>query len=321
MRSSAKGASRLFAGVVLLALIGTSAGSAAEDPNFPGLPKFDVAGGWVSPRATGINFVDRAQQWVRLPPLVAVAFSPVIAPKSDPRCPGGRLFPYKQTARYSGTLFLRSGAGAPEPYGYVGPLKARTVAFGNIPVEASIQLRQPRDSQGLPAGLEAVQDTAIFCPNQSPIPDVPGQDNEYQAPAEVDGELEIAVMGLKVDGVDLKLTESCRTTKPGVVALRGRAYYELDPSIEPHERPMPENLYTTPFFSLANGGVLNGNVTIPAFVGCRTRSGEDVSRLLTAAVSGDDNPVVMRSEGLAIGCLEPGASCEPLNPIPFPARD
>lgn len=325
-RGSAKLASRLAAGVAVLALFGTSAGSAAEDPRFPGLPKYNVAGDWVSPRATGINYVDRAKQWVRLPPMVVVAFSPVLAPKSDASClPGVRIYPYRQTARYSGTLYLRSSAGAPKPYGYLGPFKVRTVAFGNIPVEASIQLRQPRDDEDLPVGLEAVQDTGIFCPStqgrQNKFPDRPNENNEYVAPAQVDGRLEVGVVGLKVDGVDLKLSKGCRTSQPGAVSLRGREYYKFDPDVSPEEQPTPENLYTTPFFTLTNGGLLNGSVDIPAFTGCVTSGGENVSRLLTAAVSGDDNPVVMRSDGLALGCLEPGASCEPLNEIPFPARD
>lgn len=320
-RTATKVSSRLAAAVVLVSLFSTGAGSAAEDPTFPGLPAFEATGDWVSPRVTGINLVDRAQQWVRLPPMVAMAYSPVEAPRIDNRCPGGRFFPYRQTARYSGTLFLRSSPGAPAPYGYLGPFKVRTVAFGNIPVEASIQLRQPRNDEGLPVGLEAAQDTGIFCPNASPFPDVPGLINSYVAPAQVDGELEVAVVSLKVDGVDLKLSKTCRTTRPGVVALRGREYYESDPSVSPEERPEPENLYTTPYFFLTNGGVLNGNVDIPSFAGCVTSRGEDVSRLLTATVSGEQNPVVMRSDGLQKGCLTPGSPCEPLEPIAFPARD
>lgn len=307
--------------VAVLLSAGLSAGSsnAAEDSNFPGLPKLD-SGTWGAPRATGLNYTKQAQQWVRLPPLVAAAHSRAVVTRTDNGCQ--LLLPYRRTELYSAPLFLRSSKGARRPYGYVGPFTVRTVAFGSIPVEASIELRQPRDGEDLPVPLEVKQMSGVFCPGESPFPDVPLQPdaNKYLAPAEVDGQLEVAVTELKVDGVDLKLADDCRTSEPGKISLTSRELYALDPDVPAEDRPDDERkLLTTPYFSLGNGGLLTGTVAIPAFTGCATRGGEDISRLLTATISGSDNPVEMRSEGLRnTVCLEPGAQCPPLPDLPFP---
>jgi hypothetical protein len=314
----------MLALVLVLGGLSLQSGSAAEDPNYPGLPEFNDGGGWVGPRATGLSHVATAKQWVRLPPLFIAAFAPFASNETDNSC--RRLGPYNKMNDYRATAYLKSSAGAPDPWGQVGPFLTRTVAFGSIPVEVSVAIRQPRDAENLPVGLKIRQVVGFYCPGRSPFPTNPALagENAHWDPATVDGELGIAIAALKVDGVDLELAGSCRTTTPGTIALRAPEHWTMNPeNLLPGVRPSEANMYTTPYFGFGEGGLLTGTVDIPAFTGCVTRSGEDMSRLLTATVSGADNPVTMRSEGLeAEPCGATGGErCEPLPGLPFPAAD
>lgn len=327
-------ATRVAAAVLVLGGVGLQSGSAAEDPRYPGLPAFSGTGDWVGPRAMGNSYVGQAQQWVRLPPLVIGAFNRQTVKKQDTSC--GIYFPYKNTTDFHATGFLRSSKGASEPWGIVGPFTTRTLAFGSIPVEASIELRQVRDGENLPVGLEIKQKIAEFCSGQGPFPPNPalGNYNDYWFPATVEGRMAVSVTSLKVDGVDLDLKAGCGTAGPGEVALKGREWYSrnpenLIPGVSPNSTVLgAEPHLTTPYFGLANGGLLEGTVNIPDFAGCVTAQGEDMSRLLTATVSGGENRLTMRSLGLqGNGCLAPeiptapGEDCESLGEIPFPERD
>lgn len=328
---------RVAAVALVVGSLGVQSGSAAEDPTYPGLPNFPVSGGWTGPRAVGINYVDKAKQWIRTPTVILGAFAEVVVQKDDFSC--GRLAPYYHTEDYVAHAFFRSPRGSANPWGQIGPFKVRTVAFGSIPVEASVVINQPRDAQNLPVGLKIQQFAGTFCnkpdrdpPLVPPFPDIPnmlGGTNGTQKPAIVLGQVEVAVSALAVDGVALDLVGPCRTTEPGQVSLAGREYFSADPDTHlPGAELVPENVMTTPYFNLAVGGVLNGTIDVPAFTGCVTRTGEDVSRLLTATVSGNGNPVTMRSEGLVSNtCLEPnppsgpGEKCAPFAGLPFPAAN
>ncbi|MFI5430073.1 hypothetical protein [Aeromicrobium sp. UC242_57] len=319
---------RLAAVSLVVCGLGVQSGSAAEDPDFPGLPAFDQPGAWVGPRATGINYVDRAKQWVRVPPLVVGAFNRVVKVRTF-SCSSPSLF--SEIGDYHATAYFKSSRGSSRPWGQIGPFTARTVAFGSIPVEAAVVIRQLRDSEDLPVGLEIKQVQSSYCAGKSPFPDHPqmGTLNGHWDPATVNGQVEVVIAKLTVDGVNLSLAGQCRTREPGTIALAGREYFTANPdNFLPGIEPNPQNLMTTPHFGVANGGVLNGTVDIPNFAGCTTKSGEDVSRLVTAAVSGSGNRVTMRSEGLVAAiCMRPdaptgpGQQCEPMPGLPFPGTE
>lgn len=317
--------SRLAVSALVLAGLGVQNSSAAEDPRYPGLPDFSsTSGDWVSPQGTGLTYADRAQQWVRLPPVYLGTFNRFAKTRTDNRC---QLYtPYSMTEEYHATAFFLSSSGAPEPWGYVGPFTVRTVAFGSIPVEASIELRQPRDDENLPIGIEIKQKNGLYCAGKSPYPDiaVPGgvTRNSHYDPASVDGQVEVGVTALKVDGVDVDLRGTCRTSKPGALALTSREYFTMSPdNLEPGVQTTPENFMTTPYLNIANGGLLFGTADIPPFAGCVTATGEDVSQLLTATVSGPGNPVSMRTNGLVKSCMNRDVCPPPLPDLPFPASE
>lgn len=325
-------APRRLVHLVAVALVAVSLGvqssSAAEDPRFPGLP--EVNGKWVGPRSTGVNFVGRAEQWMRLPPMIIAAYAPLAQSKTDTSC--RRYFPFKSVIDYPATGYFRSSKGAAEPWGIVGPFTVRTAAFGSIPVEASITIRQPRDSSNLPVGLAIHQRGSTYCDAEQPYPTNPelGGGNSRVGAATAKGQVEVVVTSLKVDGVDLGLAGgSCRTSRLGTLDLSSVAFDTQQPDqLLPGVEPIPENILTTPYLTLANGGLLTGTVDIPAFSGCATKSGDDVSRLLTAAVSGADNNVRVRTEGLQeTECMVPdppmgpGERCEPLPELTLPPTD
>lgn len=319
--------------VIVIALVfaglGAQSGSAAESPDRPGVPAFTEGGDWVGPAVSGIANVEQAKQWVRLPPINLVAWNYTAGGGIDNRCINYR--PFKSKTIYRATAFIRSDPGAPEPYGYSDESTVRTVAFGSIPVEATVQLRQPRDSENLPVGIEIVQETGIYCDDDDlkPYPDIDLPDgsprNARNAPASITGEMEVVVRGIKVDGVALQLKGNCRTSKPGKLDVTSRDHYTMSPdNLIPGVQPSPQNRMTTPYLSIANGGLAFGTADIPAFAGCITKSGEDVSRLLTATVSGPDNPITMRTDGLVAGCKDKPINLPcgdfPLPGLPLPSR-
>ncbi len=310
----------------MIAGLGAQSGSAAEDPRRPGLPDFGPNDGWVGPEVTGIAQVKRAKQGVRFPPIFIGAYNRPGGGADDNQCV--RFPPFKRKTNYHVTAFFRSDPGAAEPWGYSSPFSTRTVAFGSIPVEATVQLRQPRDEENLPVGIEIRQELGDYCDGvgYSPYPNLPGVPlNSRYAPASVEGSVEVVVLRLKVDGVDLDLTGSCRTREPGPLSMTSREHFTANPeNLQPGVTPTPANILTTPYLNIALGGLLFGTADIPPFAGCTTASGEDVSPLLTATISGPGNPVTMRTNGLVRGCVDlpTDQECEPLLPgLPFPADD
>jgi|GEM_PF-2182219 len=312
---------KVVAAIAVVLGVASLPSSAAESPDYPGLPDISRGGDWVGPRATGINEVAAAKQWVRLPPLFAIAYNDPLRGQQDSSC--RRLKPYESTTTWHASLFyISTSEGAPKSFGTIGPFTVRTVAFGSIPVEARVLIAQPRDDQDLPIGYDLTQLTHVFCaPGVNGAPGGPhagpGEKETYWEPVELQAPTDISIVSLKVDGVDLDLQEGCTPGQQSVMSLTSRPYYDLDPEVAADEKPTAENLMTTPFFGLANGGLLTGTIDIAPFAGCRTSSGEDVSALLTATVSGKNNKVQVRSEGLQVSSLPCAADrSQCTNPLP-----
>lgn len=299
--------------------------SASEDPTYPGLPDQNTfRGGWVSPSASVINEARKAKQWVRLPPLAIAAynFGSVRRDDTSPLC--DRLGGYKSLTDYKASLYFVSGdEKSPHPYGYVRAFDVHAVAFGTIPVTATVRLAQPRDSENLPIGGTATQKTGEFCPPGGPFTEKPPGGSSRPVHI-IDTDVRLAtnveVVDLSVDGVHLGLRPGCRTSAPSEVVATAAEYYGWDPSVSAAERPSKETVMTTKYFTLAVGGLLTGSVDIGAFADCTTPAGEDVSPLLTNVISGQDNKVVLRAQGLEVStCMATPRDCEGNLPsFPFP---
>ncbi|MFE7579868.1 DUF6801 domain-containing protein [Streptomyces sp. NPDC057521] len=86
---------------------------------------------------------------------------------------------------------------------------------------------------------------------------------------------------VRINGTPLDVGDNCRTSKPFKVVLDGGDSYK----------------------NVALGGVLEGEVDIPAFTGCGS-GGEDLNPLFTASISGPGNRVFMNQ----------APTCNPANP-------
>jgi hypothetical protein len=313
-------------GVGVVVLLGATAlrSSGAESPQYPGLP--DLAGGFVAPIATGLAYDRTAMQWLLTPDIQVAGLNPTASLLQDPSC--RRLKPFAATVTYSPHLFFLSPPGAPAPYGYQGPYTVRTVAFGAIPVEARIELRQPRDAQDLPLPIDLTQTISTYCsglgPHGTPSQDL--QNGEAEVHTTGSGQLDVEITRLTVDGIDVGLRGGCATTQAGTVTITSPDYNNKD-TFKPGEYPLTEgNTLTTPYFSVADGGLLHGSMDIPAFAGCTTVAGEDLSRLVTATVSGEGNAITLRASGLEGSGFDftkddcwKTHSCKPFPDLPIPA--
>ncbi|MFI6496207.1 hypothetical protein [Nonomuraea typhae] len=108
----------------------------------------------------------------------------------------------------------------------------------------------------------------------------------------VNARVTMRVLKASMNGQEVEVGPKCRTSKPLDLKLRGGEMY--DP-------PYQDNLLV--------GGVLRGLVTIPPFTGCGV--GEDISRLLTAAVAGKGNEIQVTQGALCGTAGAPSPQCPP----------
>ncbi len=295
-----------------------------EDPARPGLPLYETEGAWITPKSTSSNHVTAARQWLRPPPIQTIARTPkALAGRNDPNC---RFSEHARSNTYTADINLVSTRGSAERFGTIGPFPARTLAFGSIPVEAEVVLEQLRDERDLPIPLRFRQLNGQTCAHTAGHPPAPGTPLVWE-PASVTGPLQLSVRALRVDGVDLELAAGCRPATPSDLTLTSRRHHDWDPELPDGTILDPgdiDGLMRTDYYIAPNGGLLFGTITIPGFTGCRTPAGEDVSRLLTASVSGSENRVEMRTTGITGEATTDGCAwentCTPLPEMPLPAR-
>lgn len=276
---------------VVLVVSAQWAATAADDPPeqgpYPGLPKITGGGSWSGAAQGGITEAAKARQWAQVPMMVAAARvkNSTILPPGDPTngyADGGGLL-------WTIFTFFVSPVGSEDNYGISPKFTVRTVAFGAIPVEATLQLVQRHESNGLPAPI--VLSASVLNYNQRL-----GNQYAMYGDTTVDDVVTVRVTRLVVDGVDLALGGRCQTAEPGRLSLLGKGWKQPGDVDVNVSAPWLTGNYFPP-----GGGVLNGSVDVPAFAGCVTSGGEDVSRLLTSTVSGPDNAVTLNVSGPVCG--------------------
>jgi hypothetical protein len=307
----------MVAAVAALALLPAFSASGAEDPEHPGLPAPENEGTYSGARTVGRTAVERAAQWLRLPQLDLVAFVDNADREVDSTC--RRLYPYSQTQTWHASANLLSPDDAPDAYGHGPEFTVRTVAFGAVPVEARLSIRQPRDSSGLPVPWTLDAPIKTYCPGLGPHAG-PGQVEARTVAATFEGSVRIEVESLRIDGIDVGLAGSCRTVSDAPLDLTSRDYYTLDPHLRPGEQGADWNPSTTRYFQGNNGGLLEGTLDIPRFTGCTTGD-DDLSPVLSGLVSSRDNPISVRVSGLSPACVpwESGVgTCTPPDEMELP---
>lgn len=332
---------RLLVGLatgVLLLCLSTLEASAVDGDGYPEVPLFpgqglpDVGstaiGQYTGSQARGINQLVRARQWLRTPNLQVAAFNENTQTLRDPTCSRIEQVPGASEFReYRAHITFLNTAAAPrdaDRFGTTQSFKVRTVAFGAIPVEAEVALEQPRGTNGVVRPAELTLWNGYYCDGRGPFSEAPPGytlGHTYILNTAVEGDVRARVDTLTIDGVALKLRDdSCRTSLTELALTSNPYPSSWDPSLGPGDRPTQANRMTTRFFNIANGGLLFGEIDIPAFRGCLTAGGEDVSHLLTNAVSGPTNPLELRALGIGGGSTWDSCpfafNCEPFFPPP-----
>lgn len=261
-------------------LLGSQApGTAAEGP-YPGLPDLSVEGssngGWAGIVQTGMSQMTRAKQAVRIPLATAAAWNYTERNEYPPDSP------VAYDALQGNVAYLVSPRGSDQNYGDMPPFTVRTVAFGTIPVQATVQISQRRDRSGAPIGIRFVNFMQKFRSGAE----------EYNHDTDIDDALWVTVRDLRIDGHRMPLTGTCRTADPAPLRLHGEGGGDL-PNVA---------LDFTHYYRPANGGRLTGSLDIPPFTGCTTED-DDLSALLTATVSGPGNPLTLQVSGAV--CVTP----------------
>lgn len=267
-----------------LVLGGYASAGAAEGP-YPGLPRPSQNGGWAGAVQTGIAEASKARQWAHVPMQAAAAFSYQISfriPPDDPR---------ETSNERTNLIYLVAPDGSEHNYGVSPVFSVRTVAFGAVPVKVTAQLIQRREN-GLPVPIVSSNRQNVY----KVIP--PGRPSKVEeTDTFISDKITLRVNSLVVDGVDLGLTDRCQTVEPGDLTLFGKGAYSGEPGFDSRYP------WRTGHYLVATGGLLTGTVDVPAFANCLTSRGEDVSRLLTATVSGPGNEVKLHASAPA--CQRP----------------
>lgn len=194
---------------------------------------------------------------------------------------------------------IRPLEGGGADVGFLGKTRVNLLAFGSVPVSATLTLRTPRvdgEVQYLTSHIWTIGG------NGTPPARMPGCDPSYRAPetdvALLEGEAEIWISDLVVDGVPVNVGRQCRTTEPAELELWGdfsRGDYNAtdggplgaEPGIMPHAFTLDD-----PQYRQQNGRTFGPSkgIDVPPFTDCGTGD-QDFSPLVSAAASGPNNPV------------------------------
>jgi hypothetical protein len=280
-----------FAAALVALLMSTVQSSHADDEPewYPGLPDATF-GSWQSSSQGSLSYAKRAQQWFRSPQAMAAAEVQFGADSTT-------------LTWIRAEAYFVSPKGAPANYGYMEPMTVRSVGFGMIPVEATVQVSQ-RFVDGFPVPVKFKSLIHVTL-RTTPDGGADGSDETYRSITITDS-FNIRVLSVRVDGVDLGLNGECRTVAPAPATMSSPEYTIYD-ATEASTKVWYRTHDPMTYYSPIYGGTLQGSMTIPAFTGCTTTAGDDLSKLLTLSVSGPDNPLLARS-GWACGFKVGGAS-------------
>ena len=191
-------------------------------------------------------------------------------------------------------------AGGGAEVGMLAQMDVNLVAFGSIPASARVTLSQPRIGgtfeplkahvwsypQGTGAGHEGCDPTFKIGYKQ-------------RVEVVIEGQIEISLSDLVVDGIPVDVGSSCRTES--LVDLKlwsdnaAGSYFPVDGGpVGAWDGLEGGSLFPldSPYYGEDNGRTLEPStgITIPAFAGCGA-GGEDLSSIVTAMASGPNNPI------------------------------
>lgn len=186
-------------------------------------------------------------------------------------------------------------AGGGADVGLVTKTKVNLVAFGSIPATATLTLRTPRaNGEAQPFKVHIWQSTDAGRVNSCDPSFVP------PTSALIEGQVDIYLSELTIDGVPVDVGASCRTERPSDLYLWGdfesggytagtggpvNAYDGMHPgSILPLTSPVYQGAFDGREIPASTG------IDVAPFTGC-VSGGDDLSSVLTSLASGPNNPV------------------------------
>src|SRR5699024_5552635 len=270
-----------------------------EDRAMPGLPKgpeiypgFSLNYGTTT-QAISRSMARKTKQKFNIPKLNVVAALSLNDTALDDACkevmPGVNGVDTIRTYQYASVV--DSPEDAANEWGDFPPFTVNNIAFGAVPAKATIQLRQTRRPDGLPMPMEM---TTREYQGSASEPCGVGKRNYLYDQMYLTGRVDVNLMSLTVDGVDVPLGGKCRATEPAEIEVSHAPEHSPDVSGF-HPALPPSN--TTKRFNARLGGLLSGTIDIAPFVDCGKN--EDLDPLLTALISGPDNPVEVRTQAVS----------------------
>lgn len=194
------------------------------------------------------------------------------------------------------------------------------LGFGSIPVTATLHTQQVKHNGKLVPIVANTATAFTSLPTQpSGLPCDPSWDAGARTPplgTISHGDLDVRITDIRVDKQLVDVGHDCHTVTPLHLNLFGSPGYILYAGGQLIERYDPATV-------TAGGSVYplhpgSTNLTIPAFAGCvNPKTGEDVSKLVTAMVSGRNNTVAVNQSTAVLNginskhvtlCL-PGQGC------------
>jgi len=311
----------------------TGAGAApADDSGLPPLPIFHAPGATKNLyNDSGTIFDPITQNAVKpkvritLPPLLQRVYNfqcisslpQNCAPEIHPDYPPTQ-FP-GSTAKViwiylTGQIWVKSPDGTNPQFGTFPPVKVQALAFGSIPVTATIRIRQTETAglvdpltlkwlssgSAIPVGANVSWNGITY-----PGPTITGQ--SLVAEPVITGALDVQLSDLKVDQLPVDVGPDCHTVTPAQVTLSAPGGYVALGSWKPGTPGQPGySPFKVPSYLSDN------DLEIPAFSGCHNGA-DDLDTLLTGMISGPHNTITATQIRSLSGfwCDTPGANCPP----------
>lgn len=308
----------IAAAVLMLLTLGGVAGAAPNpnaDPNYPDLPAHKSAGFFYGTLTDTLAFASASQQYVRIADARVALDLQVIPRRTEPGEYSHLDYPTRAYA-------IDGAHDDPQSFGVFPDTRVRTVAFGSVPVEATIHISQLRDDEGLLVPLDVNGQIVRWRPGAGPRADtVTTRIYTVASDTTMAGLVEVRVSDVAVDGVPVDVGANCRPVAPARLEAVGEGYVDSDYD---HDDNFPYSPAPPGKFNPALGGLLSGSIDIPAFSGCGT---DDLGPLLTAMISGEQLPVKITTGSYNLTCFgdTPAnnslALCQkPGDELPIPAR-
>lgn len=313
--------------------LAAAGGAVAEpNPNFPNLPATNGISGWYSAGASTLGYANPAKQWVRMPNVLLAAdvYMLSVTPATRARCVSAG-FTAAQCALPPGAIGSQAIQGWAYPFDVADPVRqsrfdtfpdvvVQTVAFGAIPVRATLSLGLPHDGEGLPQPLRITDFTmAEYAVGTGPFAawrPGPGDNRttyEVYGDTTVAGRLSVRLSQLSVDGESVAVGSDCQAA--AVLHATGKGYDNRDANGDANYVPAGS-------YHPISGGDLSGTLSVRQFSGCGV-GGDDLDPIVSVLGSGDGFPVRMH-QPLLTQCFNPDRmivkldTCNAGTPLPIP---